>query len=91
MARPIEEHLRLITTKGQVTIPAEIRRRLKVKPGDRIAFRVINGRVELAPPTMTLESAFGSVKPRKRPENFKELRDIAIEEKVKKTIDEMKR
>lgn len=30
----------IITTKGQATIPAPIRRQLKVKPGDQIAFEV---------------------------------------------------
>ncbi len=30
----------VITTKGQATIPAPIRRQLKVKPGDQIAFEI---------------------------------------------------
>jgi AbrB family looped-hinge helix DNA binding protein len=30
----------VITTKGQATIPAKIRRQLKVKPGDQIGFEV---------------------------------------------------
>jgi AbrB family looped-hinge helix DNA binding protein len=32
-----------ITSKGQATIPAEIRRILKVAPGDRVAFKVEEG------------------------------------------------
>lgn len=27
-----------VTTKGQLTLPVEVRRRLGVKPGDRLAF-----------------------------------------------------
>lgn len=37
-----------VTSKGQATIPAEVRRLLKLSVGDRIAFRVEDGRVELA-------------------------------------------
>ncbi|MGO9056198.1 MAG: AbrB/MazE/SpoVT family DNA-binding domain-containing protein [Candidatus Binataceae bacterium] len=29
-----------ITSRGRVTIPLEVRRHLKVKPGDRLAFRI---------------------------------------------------
>ena len=37
------------------------------------------------PPVMSLEEAFGSVEPINRPENFKKLRDIAIEEHLENT------
>jgi prevent-host-death family protein len=37
------------------------------------------------PQPMSLEEAFGSVTPIKRPEDFKQLRDVAIEEHVEKT------
>ncbi len=30
----------VVTTKGQATIPAKIRRQLNVKPGDQIGFEV---------------------------------------------------
>ncbi len=83
-----EEHIRTVTTKGQVTIPAEIRRLLEVEPGDKVIFRVTEGTVELQPATMTLEDAFGAVTPRSQPEDFADLRDTAIEEHVKKVIEE---
>ncbi len=85
-----EEYIRRLTTKGQVTVPVEIRRRLGVKPHDQIAFRVTGNRVELQPAIMTLESTFGAVKSRKRPEDFKELRDAAIEEHARKVAGELK-
>lgn len=34
-----------ITTKGQTTIPASVRRALRLKPGDRIAFQLDGDRV----------------------------------------------
>lgn len=87
------EHTRTVTTKGQVTIPADVRRLLGIKAQDRVTFRIENGHVELQPATkiMTLEATFGSITPRKRPEDFKELRDIAIEEHVQRTIEKMQR
>ena len=84
-----EEHIRTVTTKGQVTIPAEIRRLLEVEPGDKVIFRVREGTVELGPAAMTLEDAFGAVSPRSQPEDLANLRDTAIEEHVKGVIDEM--
>ncbi len=38
-----------ITSKGQVTIPREIRERLGVQDGDRIRFEIENGAVVLYP------------------------------------------
>ncbi len=35
----------VVTRKGQVTIPAELRRAFNIKEGDAIAFRVIDGRL----------------------------------------------
>ena len=80
------EYLRPVTRKGTVTIPVEVRRLLGVKPHGKVTFRVVGDRVELLPPTMTLESAFGSVQPRKRPENFKKLRDAALEARASKAV-----
>ena len=38
-----------LTSKSQVTIPAEVRRRLGVGPGDRIVFDVEAGRATIRP------------------------------------------
>ena len=35
----MKEHLSVITRKGQVTLPAEIRHGLGLKQGDKVAFR----------------------------------------------------
>ena len=34
-----------LTTKGQITIPAEIRKRLNVQAGDKVIFLEENGRI----------------------------------------------
>lgn len=36
-----------VTTKGQVTIPKEIREELGIEPGDEIAFEEVDGRYEI--------------------------------------------
>jgi antitoxin PrlF len=36
-----------LTSKGQATIPEPIRKRLRLSPGDRIAFAVEGGRVTM--------------------------------------------
>lgn len=41
-----------ITSKGQITLPINIRRALKLKDGDKIAFVEMNGQYVLANPTM---------------------------------------
>ena len=36
-----------VTSKGQVTIPKEVRRELGIRQGSRVAFRVSKGKAEL--------------------------------------------
>lgn len=86
----VEEYVRKVTTKGQVTIPAEIRRAFDIEPGDRVAFRVTDDVVELYTTPMSLEDTFGAVTPQREPEDFDQLRDIAVEEHALKVVEEMK-
>lgn len=52
------------TQRNQVTIPAEVRRLLGLKPRDKVAFTIEDdGEVRLAAASFSLESAYGSVKP----------------------------
>ena len=54
-----------LTSKGQTTIPKEIRERLNLKPGDRIEFVVEDGgRVVLRPRNRSLDDLVGMLKPR---------------------------
>src|SRR2546428_10788039 len=48
-----------VSPKGQVTIPAEIRKLLGGKPKDRVAFTVENNHVRIEPaPRATLDSVY---------------------------------
>lgn len=75
----MKELLTIVTRKGQITIPAEIRKSLGIKQGDKIALSVPEGQtslVTLRPVRSVAEMTFGAVTPRKRPEDFKELRQL---------------
>ena len=84
-----KELVGVVTQKGQVTIPVEIRRLLGIKPRSRVVFRVEEGKVRLIVEAETLESIYGAVTPLHRPEDFQALRDQVIEEKVAQTLEEM--
>ena len=76
-----------VTSKGKVTIPQVVRRVMSIKPGDRSVFHIqsnkLKQQITLAlQPTLTLEQTFASVKPVQKPEDFKRLREIALQEKV---------
>lgn len=48
-----------LTSKGQVTIPAEVRRRLGLHPGDHVGFIVEDGAIRLVRRESRIEAAFG--------------------------------
>ncbi|HUY26136.1 MAG TPA: type II toxin-antitoxin system PrlF family antitoxin [Candidatus Binataceae bacterium] len=56
-----------ITSKGQATIPGEIRRHLKLKAGDRVQFIVeSDGKVVLVPATVDVSELKGLLAPAPR-------------------------
>ena len=77
-----KEYIATVTSKGQVTIPIEVRQQLKLSSQDKVIFRIVEGtRVEIEPLAMTLEEAYGSVPPLSRPEDFESIQQIASEER----------
>lgn len=48
-----------VTSKGQTTIPQEVREYLKLKPGDRINYVLDNGLVRLIPKNRSIEELAG--------------------------------
>jgi AbrB family looped-hinge helix DNA binding protein len=75
-----------ITQRGQVTIPAEVRRLWGAKPRDKVTFQIDGDEVRLVPAGFTVETAYGSVKPLRRPENFKRIARDAREEHVEEVV-----
>lgn len=78
-----------ITQRGLVTIPVEVRRLLGITPGGKEVFVIEGSQVRLIAPSFTLETAYGSVTPLNRPENFKRLAREAMEDHAEKVIREM--
>ena len=62
-----------ITSKGQTTIPKESRDHFGLKAGDWVAFIWRGDEVVLSPVKGTLLDLRGSARPRKRPEDLKEV------------------
>ena len=52
-----------VTDRGQVTIPAEVRRLLGLTARDKVNFVIDGETVVLRRPKYTIETAFGSLKP----------------------------
>lgn len=80
-----------VTQRGQVTIPAEVRRILGVRPKDKVSFSIENSHVHLKRASFTLESAYGSVKPSHRPEDFEAISRAVKEAKAENTLRKMRK
>jgi len=71
----------MITSKGQTTIPKEIRDYLHIQPGDRVDFVVAeDGRVSLEPTTLDIKELEGALH---RP-GMKAVSDVEIKAAVRK-------
>jgi antitoxin PrlF len=86
----MSEYVTTMTQRSQITVPAEVRRVLGLKPKDRVAFEVDGCEVKLKPVEFTLESAFGSVEPLNRPEDLEEISRLAKDEHVERAIRKMR-
>lgn len=66
-----------LTTKGQITLPKEVRKKLNLKPGDRIDFEIAEGgEVRLHPLRGDLRSLKGFLKqPGRKPVSLEEMED----------------
>lgn len=87
----MKEMLSSVSPKGQVTLPLEIRQLLGVKPKDKVAFKVENGQVHIAPARYTLESVMGSVAPPTRTEDFERISAEAKEEHLARSVAKLNR
>ncbi len=79
----MRELMATITSKGQVTIPIEIRRHLGLEVGEKVAFVIEDeGGVRLALPRYpTIDSLRGAAGALKRPIPWKKVREIAREDR----------
>lgn len=83
------EYVTTVTQKGQVTIPGQIRKALKITSKDRVAWTLVDGEVRLRLIPSWVVSSYGSVKPRARPEDFQRMRrefEEGVAEEVMKEV-----
>ena len=71
-----------VSPKGQVTIPAEIREMLGLKPKDKVEFEVENGQVKVRRAGSQLRQFYQTVPALPVPLTDQEMTDIAQEEHV---------
>ncbi|MDP2936909.1 MAG: AbrB/MazE/SpoVT family DNA-binding domain-containing protein [Dehalococcoidia bacterium] len=78
----MQELLTVVTRKGQVTIPAELRRTLNLRQGDMVAFVVeSDGTIRLTVPRYpTIASLRGAAGALERPLSWEETMSIARED-----------
>ena len=82
------QYVRPVTQKGQVTIPGPLRKALNIKPKDLVAFTLVDGEVRLRPIVSPVLASFGAVKPRGKPEDFRDLRREIEEEIAEEVLNE---
>jgi AbrB family looped-hinge helix DNA binding protein len=54
----------VVTRKGQITIPADIRKELNIKEGDRMIFVRQNGSVQMLTPEEIVRRTAGALRPK---------------------------
>jgi AbrB family looped-hinge helix DNA binding protein len=83
--REMKERLSVVTRKGQITIPAEIRRALRIKEGDKVAFTMEAGEVKLSRTGSVVAATAGALQsdmPPLTPEEERKAAEQAIAEDV---------
>jgi AbrB family looped-hinge helix DNA binding protein len=71
----MQEYETTVTEKGQITIPREIRRLMGLQPRDKVRFEVEGEVVKIRRVSSKLLQGYGAVVPRKKPEDFRRLRE----------------
>lgn len=78
-----------ITQRGQVTLPAEVRRVLGVKPRERVTFEVEGNQVRVVPSRFPIQTVYGSVPLLPGRRDIDEQIREANEENARQIVDEM--
>jgi|SRR5215204_6403794 len=87
----MKEHRSVMTRKGQITIPAEIRRALNIKEGDKVAITLDKNEVKVSRTGSVVEATAGALKsamPALSPEDERRATEEAIAEEVIKRMND---
>jgi antitoxin PrlF len=77
LSETVKECTAVVTRKGQITIPVEIRRSLGISEGDRVAIVLDGDEVRLAPSARVVARTAGMLKAAGFPLSAEELRQAA--------------
>ena len=79
-----------LTSKGQVTIPKEIRDELGLKPSDKVEFFIENGHARLRKAYLSLEEVAGSLPGLGKAIDLEKAIAMAKEDRARALIEKMK-
>jgi AbrB family looped-hinge helix DNA binding protein len=79
-----------LTSKGQVTIPIEIRRHLGLVPHDRITFVIEADQVRIVPAESVIARTAGALKSQRATETAEQLREAAEQAIAEDVIERMR-
>lgn len=69
-----------VSPKGQVTLPVEFRRRLGIKPKDKVVFHLEQGKLEITPAPSALTDSYQAIPALQPPRSWKEIEALVGEE-----------
>jgi antitoxin PrlF len=89
----MKEYMATVTSKGQLTLPADVRRKLGIKTGDKVTITVEGDRAELQRVKHTVDSVFGIIPalPGVETGDFDDLIEQAMEDHADWVVDRMRR
>lgn len=74
-----------VSSKGQITLPAEVRKQLNIHPGVRVQFVIEKDSVRILLVEGGIETLRGAV-PASEPQDFKAVRHQAMEERISEKV-----
>lgn len=80
----MHEFLSSLSPKGPITLSAELRRQLGIKPKGTVTLQLDGDAVRVRPASFTLAQTFGSVGPATRTDDFKQAERAAREEQAER-------
>lgn len=88
----MQEIVSTISSKGQITLPSEVRKRLGLGRADKVAFVIDGEGIRIRPATRTVASLYGSVPPLGRETvDFDELIEEARAEEAARMVERLER